>query len=158
MNGMFKEQLNNPLYDIDLDVPEQLFLDWDEDMYPTCERYYQSLPLERKSYGKIKVNDYTIINPNLIKFPQIETDDNLENGLNIESFLDLSSQQELSKSSNTHDIGVSSFMASTIPISNCDCSSSNTCSLCIERYQAFEDSSDSPVLPLSRCECSPYQS
>ena len=53
---MFKEQLNNPLYEIDPDVPEQLFLDWDEDKYPTWEQYYQSLPLEKKDYGKVKVN------------------------------------------------------------------------------------------------------
>ena len=123
--NMFNEAIADPLYEIDPDVDEDLFMDWDESLYPTWNDYKKTWMTVDPQGNIVIRNLKNTLHSELLPHPEIVAlkDDD---GINLQGFLDLDATN-LSSSLQTLTIQSST---------ECTCESSNeTCSFCVSFCQ-----------------------
>ena len=94
--NMFNDSIADPIYELDPDVDEQTFLDWDTDIHPNWEDYIKSLP-SNINPGSLSVIIKKPINSDLYQFPTLESNDIEQALLDIDFNVSTEPVKKLSK-------------------------------------------------------------
>ena len=85
--NMYKETLSDPLYEIDPDVDEELFMAWDENLHPTWKDYLSSFSVPPIQGECIKKKKKISIFSDLVCFPIMEVNTDTSNKVNLQAFM-----------------------------------------------------------------------